>query len=236
MYLLHYAPDNASLIVRLVLEEAGLPYQTALVDRAARAQDGAAYRAINPAGLIPALETPQGALFETGAILLWLADRHGFGPGEAEPGRLVLLKWLFFLANTVHADLRQMFYPEQYVPPGATTGHHALLTQRLQRHFALLDRAAADTPGPFAVGGVLAPYAACLMRWAVLYPDGQPEWFVLADYPALSRLAHRLEARPATQRLAMAEGLGRHPFTAPDHAAPPQRSAATVRDVTRPPT
>ena len=39
MYVLHYAPDNASLAVRLALEELGVPYRTALVDRAARAQE-----------------------------------------------------------------------------------------------------------------------------------------------------------------------------------------------------
>ncbi|MCB2144531.1 MAG: glutathione S-transferase N-terminal domain-containing protein, partial [Rhodobacteraceae bacterium] len=67
MYVLHYAPDNASLIVRLVLTELNQPFETALVDRRVRAQDGAAYRALNPNGLIPALETPGGAIFETGA-------------------------------------------------------------------------------------------------------------------------------------------------------------------------
>ena len=77
MYVLHFAPDNASLIVRLALEEMGLSYRTALVDRAVRAQDGGTYRAVNPTGLIPALETPQGVVFETGAILLWLGEVHG---------------------------------------------------------------------------------------------------------------------------------------------------------------
>jgi glutathione S-transferase len=223
MYLLHYAPDNASLIVRLVLEEAGLPYQTALVDRAARAQDGAAYRAINPAGRIPALETPQGILFETGAILLWLSDRHGFGPSEAEPARLTLLKWLFFLSNTVHADMQQLFYPERYSPAEARAAHHALTTARLKQHFALVDQAAADAPGPFAVGGVLAAYVACLIRWAI-YPEGQEQWFTLSDYPALAALAARIEARPATRRIADAEGLGSRPFTAPEDPTPPEGS------------
>ena len=77
MYVLHYAPDNASLIVRLALEELGVPYRTTLVDRATRQQDSAAFRALNPAGLIPVLETPDGPLSETGAILLWLVERHG---------------------------------------------------------------------------------------------------------------------------------------------------------------
>ena len=74
---LHYAPDNASLCIRLALEELGLPYETVLVNRATHAQRSPAYLALNPNGLIPVLETPDGPLFETGAILLWLADTHG---------------------------------------------------------------------------------------------------------------------------------------------------------------
>ncbi|MFM7445863.1 MAG: glutathione S-transferase N-terminal domain-containing protein, partial [Tabrizicola sp.] len=83
MYTLHYAPDNASLIIRLVLDGAGIPYRTALVDRKRRQQDSPAYRALNPTGLIPTLETPQGAISETGAILQWLADTHRLAP---DPG------------------------------------------------------------------------------------------------------------------------------------------------------
>jgi len=55
---LHYAPDNASLIVRLVLEDLGVPYETVLVNRAAGGQREAPYLALNPNGLIPVLETP----------------------------------------------------------------------------------------------------------------------------------------------------------------------------------
>ena len=66
-YVLHYAPDNASLIIRMALDHRGLPYRTQLVDRASQEQSSAAYRALNPNGLIPTLETPQGPLFETGA-------------------------------------------------------------------------------------------------------------------------------------------------------------------------
>ena len=85
-YRLHYAPDNASLVIRLALEDMGLPYETVLVDRTTREQDSAAYRALNPAGLIPVLETPQGPVFETAAILLWLADTHGqLAPAPADP-------------------------------------------------------------------------------------------------------------------------------------------------------
>lgn len=230
MYVLHYAPDNASLIVRLALEEAGLPYRTTLVNRRTRQQDSAAYRTLNPAGLIPVLETPEGALFETGAILLWLADRTaglagGLAPAPADPARGDFLKWLFFLSNTAHADLRRLFYPGEYVPAGAEPGHHAIMIARMQRHFALLDAAAQAQPQLFAAPSVLAPYVAALMRWSVLYPEGHDTWFRLADFPALATLARALETRPATARAARAEGLGPAPFTAPEYACPPEGSA-----------
>ena len=225
MYILHYAPDNASLIIRLVLEEAGLPYRTSLVDRSLRAQDSAAYRRLNPAGLIPALETPNGPIFETAAILLWLADRHSLGPAPDAPARGAFLKWLFFISNTVHSDLRQLFYPGQYVPPEATLGHHALLSARLKRHFALLEKAAGQHPDLFSWPSVLTTYLAPLMRWAVLYPVGQTKWLQLATYPILTAQITALETRPATQRLIVAEGLGPTPFTAPRYATPPEGSA-----------
>ena len=225
MYLLHDMPDSCSLIIRLVMDEAGLPCQVAPVDAEARRTDSDGYRAITPTGLIPALETPQGVVFETGAILLWLCDRHGLGPSEAAPARTTLLKWLFFVSNTLHADLRQLFYPESYVPKAAQDGHHALITARVKRHFALVDAAVADAPGLFAPGGLLAPYIAFLMRWSVLYASGPQPWFMLSDYPALALMAHTLEARPATQRLMAAEGLGTTPFTAPRPATAPVAAA-----------
>jgi glutathione S-transferase len=222
MYTLHYAPDNASLIVRLVLEGAGLPYRTALVDRRIRQQDSPAYRALNPTGLIPTLETPQGVITETGAILLWLADRHDLAQGA---DRATLLRWLFFTANTPHADLRQMFYPDQYVPEGAISAHHAILSARMIRHYGLLNAAAQANPDLFAPQGILAPYIACLMRWSVLYPQGQTPWFRMDDFPALHSMATGLEALPQTHRVALAEGLGPTPFTNPRLATPPTGSA-----------
>ncbi len=225
MYTLHYAPDNASLIIRLVLEQAALPYRTALVDRSTNAQDSAAYRAINPAGLIPALETPAGPLFETAAILLWLSDTHGLGPKPDALMRGTFLKWLFFTSNTAHADLRQLFYPNQYVPAGAIPGHHALLSARMIRHFSLLDRAAADHPALFGPTSILLAYLAPLMRWSVLYPVGQTAWFHMADYPHLAQQIAALETLPHTHRLTKAEGLGATPFTAPVYATPPEGQA-----------
>lgn len=222
MYVLHYAPDNASMIIRLVLEGAGLPYELSLVDRRIRAQDSPAYLALNPTGLIPTLETPFGPISETGAILLWLADRHGLAPKPEDPQRPALLRWLFFTSNTVHADLRQLFYPDQYVPSHADAAHHALLSARVIRHFTLLDTIAQKDDSLFQTDGILAPYLCALMRWSVLYPKGQTPWFTISAYPALARMAQAMETTPQAVRVALAEGLGAQPFTKPLPARPPE--------------
>jgi glutathione S-transferase len=225
VYVLHYAPDNASLIIRYVLVSAQIPYTTALIDRSTRQQDSAAYRALNPIGLIPTLETPHGPLSETAAILLWLADSHALGPTADDPLRGPFLKWLFFVSNTAHADLRQLFYPDQYVPDAAIPAHHAIITVRMRRHFGLINQAATDHPALFTPTGILAPYVCALMRWSVLYPRGQAHWFDLHRFPALDAMALALQATDAAKAVALAEGLGETPFTKPAYAQPPIGSA-----------
>ncbi|WP_135450331.1 MULTISPECIES: glutathione S-transferase family protein [Tabrizicola] len=224
MYTLHYAPDNASLIIRLVLDGAGLPYRTVLLDRSRRQQDSPEYRRLNPTGLIPTLETPQGPISETGAILLWLADTHQLGPAPGHADRPVFLKWLFFLSNTVHADLRMVFYPHQYAPADTHPAFHEITTARLKRHFALINDAATRHPALFAPATPLGAYAVTLSRWAALYPPESPHWFDLEVFDALRALAHGQEARVETPVIARAEGLGAHPFTRPEQPNPPEGS------------
>lgn len=224
MYVLHYAPDNASLIIRLVLDGAGIPYRTALVNRAQRQQDSPAYRALNPAGLVPTLVTPQGPISETGAILLWLADTHRLAPAPDHADRPVFLKWLFFLSNTAHADLRMIFYPHQYSPAEAHRAHHEILSARMLRHFQLIEAAARDHPRLFAAATPLGAYAVTLTRWSALYPADAPRWLDLAAFPTLHALARAQEARVETPVIARAEGLGAHPFTRPEQPVPPEGS------------
>ena len=232
-YVLHYAPDNASLIIRLALEEMDLPYRTVLVDRSRAAQHSTAYRTLNPAGLIPVLETPEGPLFETAAILLWLADRHGMmAPAPQASTRGDFLKWLFFTSNTLHAQLRILFYPDKYVgdDPAARQQLIRTLTRRSTAHMTLpnalglLDARVRDGASD-GTPDVLDYYIAALLRWCNLYPLGGTAWFDLNEYPALLGLAQQLENRPAVCAAQAAEGLGPTPFSAPTYANPPEGSA-----------
>lgn len=226
MLVLHYAPDNASLVVRLVLEELGLPWRAVLVDRRAQAQKAPAYLALNPQGLIPVLETPHGPIWETGAILLWLAETTGrMLPPPDHPARGAALGWLFFLSNTLHADLRMQFYPARYAPDPAAIRAHT--TARLAGHFRLMDDLAGQALPWFGgdAPSVLDCYVAVAMRWAALYTAGGPRWFRAAEYPGLLRMAQRLEARPCALAAALAEGLGPTPFSDPALPDPPEGAA-----------
>lgn len=224
-YTLHYAPDNASLVIRLALEELGVAYRTHLVDRTAQAQKSPAHLALHPGGLIPALETPQGPIFETAAILLWLADRHGsLAPAPASPARGEVLKWLFYLSNTLHPALRMLFYPAVYI--GADTADQERLRDQARanilRHLSVLDSHwhRRDTPS------ILELYLAPMLRWVQIYPqDAKSGWFDLATFPALHQMARELEPRPSVRAAQAAEGLGPTPFTAPQAPRPPEGSA-----------
>ena len=230
-YRLHFAPDNASLVIRLALEEMQLPYQTVLVDRTKAMQRSADYLALNPNGLIPVLETPDGPMFETGAILLWLSDRHNaLAPAIGSRNRVPYLKWLFSVSNTLHADLRLLFYPHLYIGDDAASQaklQHGLQA-RLRHHLAVLDEVASAEPKwlrPEQPTG-LCYYLACLLRWTALYPKAMDHsWFDLTALPHLHRLCEGLEPRPAVVAAQASEGLGPTPFTAPAYAAPPEGSA-----------
>ena len=231
MYVLHYAPDNASLIIRLALEHRALPYRTQLVDRATQQQRSAAYLRINPNGLIPALETPQGVIFETGAILLWLADRHAnLAPSPTDEARGDFLKWFFFTANTVHPALRMLFYPQAFVgsDPNAQAALRSKMQQDLTRCLRQLDEIARSEPGWFggASVGSLDFYVGAILRWCALYPTDQArDWFNLSDYPALSELCKTLDDLPCTSALQAAEGMADNPFSDPSYPSPPEGSA-----------
>ena len=231
IYRLHYAPDNASMIVRLVLETLDVPYQTVLVDRAAHGQTSARYLALNPNGLIPTLEIAEGPIFETGAILLWLADRHGaLAPALDDPARGHFLKWLFFVSNTLHAGLRIQFYPEQYAGPDPTisTALSHQMANVVGRHLATLDaEAGAKKPWFNAIApSLLDFYVAACLRWLALYPKNplRPA-FDLPHFVHLHDLALRLDTFPATIAVANAEGLGPKPFSKPHYPNPPEGSA-----------
>ncbi|MCU0828654.1 MAG: glutathione S-transferase family protein [Tabrizicola sp.] len=216
---LYHCPDWASTIIRLALEEIGQPYQLHDMDWDAGDFDAADFRAINPLGLIPALKTPDGPIFETAAILLWLNARHGgLAPAPTDPARAAFLSWLMFVSNTVHPTVMALIHPDRPAGPDAAVEVARLALERLAEQAGHLETLLTTqsplwlTPAQPALGH----YLGILLRWAAYLPEDLNLRFSLAPFPAVTATLSAHEATPAARRVSLADGLGPYPYTAPE--------------------
>jgi glutathione S-transferase len=215
---LHHAPDFASTIIRLALEELELPHTLAIADIDNGALASPDYRRVNPVGLIPALETDDGPIFETAAILLWLVDKTGrLGPGPNDKDRGAFLSWLFFTSNALHQAALAMFYPHRPAGEANTDAARAAAHDQIIARLGLIETLIA-TQNPRWLSpdhpSVLGYYIGVLVRWLIMLPPA-PYGIDLKQFPHLHRVLAAHESRPAAQRIAADEGLGAKPFTQP---------------------
>ncbi len=219
---LHWSPDSANLVIRMALEMLGLDFEAVRVNRGAAEHKTANYLKLNPQGLLPVLEDGDRAIFETGAILWHLAERAGrFGPeGPAfdnPAARSEALTWMFYLSNTLHADLRIAFYPHCYLhDPDEIERLRDGLGTRLSQHCDLIE-------AELGRGGLIGPaptildiYLVVCLRWAQIYPKPGRLISDLARWPRLFDLARRIEQGEAAQTAFVAEFIpAPHGLTSP---------------------
>lgn len=118
MLRLHHSPMACSLASRLALIESGLPHEIVTIRTWKGEQKSDLYRAVNPRGKVPALETDDGILTESTAILPYIADlapQKNLLPPAGTFKRAVAQSWLSFFSSTLHASLSQAMF----APPGA---------------------------------------------------------------------------------------------------------------------
>ena len=214
MLQLHYLPGGASLIVHIVLEEIGVPFELVLVDRATQAHKSPAYLALNPNGLVPVLvEGRDGAaplvLYETAAVGLHLSDSHpaaALMPPLGSADRAHAYKWLAWLTNTMQAALIIYFYPERWSDDAgvaARTKAHA--EAKVGAMVEQLDAELARHGGQWLLGAsysLVDAYAFVLCRWTRGF--SRPA----RTLPHLTPWLERVLARPAVQRAFATEKLG----------------------------
>ncbi len=229
---LYYAPDNASLIVRIVLEELNCRYQSVLVDRRFNEQRSEHFLKLNPSGLIPVCVIDNVVITETAAIVLHLAESEGSSlvPVSDNTQRATFLRFLFFLSNTLHADLRQLFYAEKYVGDDVKkqADYRQRVRTRIAGHLRLLETDYALTSQPYFFGSqltILDIYLAVCLRWLQLYPLIDRGWFEWSDYPALYTMTEALQQRRAVVSACEVDGISGAFFTSAEDANPSNGSA-----------
>lgn len=195
--------------ISIMLEELGVPYTTHALRFDQKQQKADEYLKINPNGRIPTIvdrEAGDFAVFESGAILVYLAEKYGrFMPGDVK-GRSTVMQWLMFQMSGVgpmqgQANVFFRYWPEKYQPAidryqNETRRLYEVLDTRLQGRDWLCDEYSIADIATFPWVGVAA--------WAGVETKG---------LDALEAWVARMRARPA-----VVKGL----------AVPPRSDAATL--------
>ncbi|MCB6182632.1 glutathione S-transferase N-terminal domain-containing protein [Leeia sp. TBRC 13508] len=197
---LHYTATPNGLKVRIFLEETGLPYQVIPVDIGKGDQFKPEFLAIAPNNRIPAIvdQAPADggeaiAIFESGAILQYLAEKTGqFLPADVR-GRTEVMKWLFWQMAGLGPMAGQNGHFRVYAPEVVPYGIDRY-TRETTRLYGVLDKQLVGRE--FIAGEYSIADMACY-PWIVPHEmHGQ----VLADFPNLQRWFHTIAARPAVIR------------------------------------
>jgi GSH-dependent disulfide-bond oxidoreductase len=181
--------------VALFLEEAGLPYEPIPVDTRKGDQHQPAYLAVNPNAKVPAIVDGDVTVFDSNAILLYLAEKTGkFLPAKTDKARGELLSWLMFVASGIGPYSGQLVHFRVYAPEKIeyAINRYAFETQR---HFRILDERLARRK--YMLGDTYTIVDMDVWGWARLMPLGESAW---PKFPNLKRLVDEIGARPAAQR------------------------------------
>ena len=183
--------------VALFLEEAGLPYEPLPVDARRGDQHKPEFLAVNPNAKVPAIVDGDVTVFDSNAILLYLADKTGkFLPPKGDKLRGELLSWLMFVASGIGPYSGQLVHFRTYAPEKNEYAINRYAFEA-QRHFGIVDARLAKHK--YMVGDTYTIVDMDLWGWARLIPNfsGEAAW---ARFPNLKRLVEEISARPAAQR------------------------------------
>ncbi|HXD07741.1 MAG TPA: glutathione S-transferase N-terminal domain-containing protein [Burkholderiaceae bacterium] len=186
--------------ISVALEEMGLPYKVIPVNISKGEQMAPSFLAISPNNKIPAIVDPQGpdgkpiSLFESGAILLYLAGKTGRFLGDEVRTRYEVLQWLMFQMGGVGPMLGQAHHFRIYAPEKIDYAVNRY-TNEARRLYCVMDKRLANSR---YIGGhdySIADIA--IFPWLRSWKNQGIDW---DDYPHLKGWFDEIEKRPAVQR------------------------------------
>ena len=185
--------------VALLLEELGLPYQPIPVDTRKGEQFAADYLSVNPNGKVPAIVDGEVTIFDSNAILLYLADKaQRFVPADHNSAaRGEMLSWLMFVATGVGPFSGQSVHFRHFAP---APKEYPLNRYDFEanRHWKLLDERLARKT--YMLGDIYGIVDMAVWGWARMVPyvlGAEDAW---TRFPHVKRLLDEINARPAAIR------------------------------------
>ena len=166
------------------------------------------YLRLQPLGLVPALEFEDGgSMFESGAMVLYLCDRHrevDLAPSPEEAERPSYLQWLFFLTDTLYPSYNRFYWPARYT--AASEGAHDVKEQArrtLLKQWQVVEDAL-QRNGPWLLG---RRFSACDIYLQMITTWHESPAELLNNFPHIREVARSVIARGGCQR-----ALNRHNF------------------------
>ena len=199
--------------VQIMLEECKLPYRAIPVNIGSGEQFQPDFLKISPNNKIPALVDPEGpggkpiSLFESGAILLYLAAKTGKFLPQSDRAKFEVLQWLMFQMGGVGPMLGQNHHFRLYAPeklPYAIDRY----TNEAKRIYSVIDQRLGTSK--YLGGNSYSVADIATFPWL---RNWQNQGIVLADYPHLERWFNTMAARPAVQRGVQVLAALRKPIT-----------------------
>jgi len=193
------------LKIMIALEEFGLGYEFVHVDLFSEGQFQPDFLALNPNAKVPVLVDARGAdsqpIFESGAILQYLAEVEGRFLPPAGAARYAVIKWLTLQVATVGPMLGQLNHFRTYAPAGEdySIGRYSREAMRI---YTLLDRRLAESANLAGPDYSIADMAT--LPWTDYFERQQ---LPRADFPHIQRWRETIEARPAVTRARAAMAL-----------------------------
>jgi GST-like protein len=196
----YYWPTPTCMKITIMLEECGLAYRITPVDIGAAVQYSAAYRAINPNCRVPAIvdHAPAGGagsitVFESGAILQYLADKTGaFWPRDPR-GRAGVSQWLFWQVSGLGPMAGQCGHFLRYAPEPLAYPIQRYATE-VSRLYGVMEHVL--DKHSFLAGDEYSIADIAAWPWILPETHGQD----LSAFPSLARWHERIAQRPAVQR------------------------------------
>ena len=201
--------------IHIMLEECKLPYRVHAVNIGTGDQFQPEFLRISPNNKIPALvdsEGPDGkpiSIFESGAILVYLAAKTGKFMPKSDRAKYEVLQWLMFQMGGVGPMLGQAHHFRIYAPEKIAYGIDRY-TNEAKRLYGVMDKRLQDQPWIAGKSYSIADMA--IFPWLRSWQNQGIDW---ADYPQLKAWFDRIAARPAVQRAVQVLADARKPLIDP---------------------
>ncbi len=191
----YYNPGPNPMKVALLLEELGMDYEAKPVDGMLGQQFAPDFLAINPNAKLPAIVDGDAVVFDSNAILLYLAEKTGRFLSANTKADGPLLSWLMFVATGIGPYSGQCVHFRHHAPHAMD---YAINRYRheVERHYGIVDKQLADRH--FMLGDVYTIVDMALWGWMRVLPRVLGDE-AFAAFPHAKRLLDEISARPAAK-------------------------------------